>query len=64
MTSWTHLIRFLPVGESNICLGQLADTSRDIGENSYNGTPIFAFRIKGSLYNGEVTDEKLQVEKV
>ncbi len=64
MTSWTHLICFLPVAEDNICLGQLVDTTRDIGQDFLNGIPIFAFRIEGSIFDGRVTAERLQVKQV
>lgn len=64
MSSWTHLIRFQPVGDRTVCLGQLVDTSRDIGQDSLDGIPIFAFKIEGSLYDARITNEKLQVEKV
>lgn len=64
MAHWTHLIRFQPVRNQMICLGQLVDTSRDIGQDSLNGTPIFAYKIEGSLHDGRVTNEKLEVGKV
>jgi len=47
MPRWAHLIRFLAVEDGQFHLGQLADTSRDIGEDSFNGITIKAFRIEG-----------------
>lgn len=64
MAHWTHLIRFFAVEDGQIHLGQLVDTSRDIGEDSFNGVPIKAFRIEGSIHSGRVTEEVLQVKRV
>ena len=64
MTNWTHLIRFRPVGGGDVCLGQLVDPGRDVGQDSLSGTPIFAFKISGTIFDGQVTEEKLQVERV
>jgi 2-keto-4-pentenoate hydratase/2-oxohepta-3-ene-1,7-dioic acid hydratase in catechol pathway len=62
--SWTHLIRFVAKEDSNIYLGQLVDTLRDIGLDSFNGTPIKAYQIDGSIFDGKVTDKQLTVDRL
>lgn len=64
MPSWTHLIRFEAVEDGRVHLGQLVDTSRDIGLDSVAGTAIQAFRINGDIFNGTVTKQILTVSKV
>lgn len=64
MPYWTHLIRFVAVEDGETHLGQLVDSSRDIGEDSISGVPIKAFRIEGSIHGGRVTEEVLQVSRV
>jgi hypothetical protein len=64
MASWTHLIRFVAVEDDKTYLGQLVDTARDIGIDSLNGIPIYAFVVEGSIYSGRVTDRRLQIRKV
>jgi hypothetical protein len=64
MPIWTHLIRFVAVEDSRIHLGQLVDTSRDVGLDSVNGTKIEAYLINGSIFDGEVTDQILTVKQI
>lgn len=64
MAFWTHLIRFRAIGGDQIQLGQLVDTSRDVGQDSRNGIPMFAYKIIGSIFSGYVTKEILQVQEV
>lgn len=64
MSSWTHLIRFEAVEDGRVHLGQLVDTSRDIGLDSVEGTPIKAYRLNGDAFNGAVTKQVLTVSKV
>jgi len=64
MTSWTHLIRFVAVEDHEIHLGQLVDTSRDIGLDSFEGREIKAYLINGSIFNGEVTKHILTVKQL
>lgn len=64
MPSWTHLIRFIAVEDSQIHLGQLVDTSRDIGEDSVNNVDIAAFVIQGTIFDGKVTEHILHVKQV
>lgn len=64
MESWTHLIRFVAVEDGKIHLGQLADSTRDVGEDSRDGYPIYARLMKGSIYNGKVEETVLQVRQV
>ncbi|BCS23682.1 fumarylacetoacetate hydrolase family protein [Aspergillus puulaauensis] len=64
MPYWTHLIRFVAVEDGETHLGQLVDSSRDIGEDSISEVPIKAFRIEGSVHGGRVTEEVLQVSRL
>jgi hypothetical protein len=64
MPAWTHLIRFIAVEDGQIHLGQPVDTARDIGEDCFNGIPVKVFRIEGSIYAGDVTEEVLHVQRV
>ena len=64
MPAWTHLIRFIAVEDSRIHLGQLVDTSRDVGLDSVNGHKIEAYLINGTAFDGEVTDQVLTVRQL
>lgn len=64
MPSWTHLIRFIAVEDNLVHLGQLVDTSRDIGEDSVKGVQIAAYVINGTIYDGLVTDKVMHVKQV
>ncbi|OJZ82945.1 hypothetical protein ASPFODRAFT_700839 [Aspergillus luchuensis CBS 106.47] len=55
--SWTHLIRFIAVEDSQTHLGQLVDPTRDVGEDSVNGIDIAAYLINGDIFNGRVTSQ-------
>ncbi|CAI7580117.1 unnamed protein product [Penicillium pancosmium] len=63
MSAWTHLVRFVAVEDDQVHLGQLVDPTRDVGLDSTNGVPIYAFEIEGTIYNGKVTRNTLQVRK-
>ena len=64
MPSWSHLIRFVAVEDGCAHLGQLVDTTRDVGEDSVEGVKIQAFAVEGTVFDGQVTQEVLTVEKV
>ena len=64
MSSWTHLVRFVAVEDDQVHLGQLVDPTRDVGLDSTNGAPIYAFEVEGTVYNGIVTNNRLQVREV
>ena len=64
MPSWTHLIRFIAVEDSRVHIGQLVDTSRDVGLDSVEGTKTQAYLINGSIFDGEVTDQVLTVKQI
>ncbi|KAJ5756858.1 2-keto-4-pentenoate hydratase [Penicillium manginii] len=63
MSAWTHLVRFVAVEDDQIHLGQLVDPMRDVGLDSTDGVPIYAFEIEGTIYNGKVTSHTLQVRR-
>lgn len=64
MSTWTHLIRFVAVEDGHVHLGQLVDTTRDVGLDSVNSTEIKAFMVAGDIFNGTVTTHVLTVAKV
>ncbi|KAJ5096636.1 2-keto-4-pentenoate hydratase [Penicillium angulare] len=64
MSAWTHLVRFVAFEDDQVHLGQLVDPTRDVGLDSANGVPIYAFKIEGTMYNGKVTKTTLQVRKL
>lgn len=64
MPEWTHLIRFVALEDDQVHLGQLVDTSRDIGLDSVNGVEIKAYLITGDIFNGKVTKHIYTVKKV
>lgn len=64
MSAWTHLVRFVAVEDDQVHLGQLVDPTRDVGLDSNNGVPVYALEIEGTIYNGKVTENTLQVRKV
>ncbi|CAG7936883.1 unnamed protein product [Penicillium salamii] len=64
MPFWTHLIRFIAVEDSQVHLGQLVDTSRDVGRDSVDGIEIAAKIIEGTIFDGRVTDETMHVKQL
>ncbi|KAE8141780.1 2-keto-4-pentenoate hydratase [Aspergillus pseudotamarii] len=64
MPSWTHLVRFVASEDDQVHLGQLVDPTRDVGLDSINGIPIYAFKVEGTIYNGRVTETSLQVRQL
>ena len=64
MPNWTHLIRFVAVEDDQTYLGQLVDTSQDVGLDSFEGIDIKAFLITGDIFNGKVTQHVYTVKKV
>ncbi|KAJ5783015.1 2-keto-4-pentenoate hydratase [Penicillium paradoxum] len=64
MPSWTHLVRFIAVEDSQVHLGQLVDTTRDIGRDSINGVEIAVYVINGTAFDGHVTNEIMHVKQL
>jgi hypothetical protein len=64
MPRWTHLIRFRAVEDGQVHLGQLVDTSRDVGIDCLNDVEVKAFQINGDIFNGIVTNNVLTVDHV
>ncbi|KAJ5368567.1 Fumarylacetoacetase C-terminal-like protein [Penicillium cataractarum] len=64
MPSWTHLIRFIAVEDSQVHLGQLVDTTRDVGRDSVHGAEIAAYIVKGTIFDGRVTMEVMHVKQL
>lgn len=64
MPSWTHLIRFIAVEDNHTHLGQLVDTSEDVGLASVEGKTIKAYEIIGTIFDGEVTKTELTVKQL
>lgn len=55
MSKATHIIRFIANEDNRIHLGQLVDTSRDVGLDSFEGKEIKAYLINGSIFQPQVT---------
>ncbi|EXJ95773.1 hypothetical protein A1O1_00897 [Capronia coronata CBS 617.96] len=55
MSKATHIIRFIANEDNRIHLGQLVDTSRDVGLDSLEGKEIKAYLINGTIFTPEVT---------
>ncbi|KAK5789869.1 hypothetical protein VI817_008992 [Penicillium citrinum] len=64
MPFWTHLVRFIAVEDSQVHLGQLVDTTRDVGRDSADGVEIAVKVIEGTIFDGRVTDEVLHVKQL
>lgn len=65
MPSWTHLIRFVASEDNQPHLGQLVDTSVDVGLASLDEKDkIRAYLIQGTIFDGEVTNTILHVKNV
>jgi len=62
MSKPTHIIRFVANEDSRVHLGQLVDTSRDVGLDTVEGKTITAYEINGSIFDGEVTRNTLTVK--
>ncbi|KAL7908466.1 hypothetical protein GGI35DRAFT_470099 [Trichoderma velutinum] len=62
MPNWTHLIRFRAVEDGQVHLGQVIDTSRDVGIDCLNGVEVKALLINGDIFNGTVTNNILTVD--
>lgn len=64
MPAATHIIRFVAEEDTRIHIGQLVDTSRDIGLDSLEGKKIQAYLINGTIFDGEVTDQVYTVKQL
>lgn len=64
MPNWTHLIRCRAVEDGQVHLGQVIDTSRDVGIDCMNGVEVKAFLINGDIFTGTVTNNTLTVDHV
>lgn len=64
MPSWTHLIRFIATEDHEVHLGQLVDTTQDVGLSSLNNIEIKAYLIHGTIFNNVVTNHILTVKQV
>lgn len=64
MAKPTHIIRFIAKEDGRVHLGQLVDTSRDVGLDSVEGETIKAYEINGTIFNGDVTESQLTVQQL
>lgn len=64
MPEATHIVRFVAAEDNRIHVGQLVDTSRDIGLDSLEGRKVEAYLINGTIFNGEVTDKIYTVKQL
>jgi hypothetical protein len=64
MTKPTHIVRFIAHEDNRTHIGQLVDTSRDVGLDSFEGKEIKAYLINGTIFDGEVTDKVYTVKQL
>lgn len=64
MGNATHIIRFIANEDGRVHLGQLVDTSRDVGLDSLQGKKIEAYLINGSIFNADVTSHVYTVKQL
>ena len=62
--SWTHLIRFIADEDGQIHLGQLVDTTRDVGLDNLEGRVIKAYHIDGTVFDGIISDKIFSIKQV
>ncbi|PON28862.1 fumarylacetoacetate hydrolase domain-containing protein 2A [Trichoderma gamsii] len=62
--SWTRLIRFVAEEDGHIHLGQVDEDILDVGLAAFEGVPISAKLIEGSLYDGVVSDTTMTVKQL
>ncbi|PNY24204.1 Fumarylacetoacetate hydrolase domain-containing protein 2 [Tolypocladium capitatum] len=63
--NWTHLIRFISEEDGQIRLGEVdSKTYPDVGLAIVNGERVAAKLIKGSIYDGVVTDQTVHVARL
>ncbi|KAL2833547.1 hypothetical protein BJY01DRAFT_253436 [Aspergillus pseudoustus] len=61
---WTHLVRFVAVEDNHIHLGQVIDTSRDVGWDAFEGKEIAVYVIDGTIFDGRVTKQIMHVRQL
>lgn len=63
--SWTHLVRFISEDDGQIHLGEV-DSSRypDVGLAVWNKEKIAVKLVKGSIFDGIVTDTTMHIARV
>jgi hypothetical protein len=64
MPFWTHLIRFVANEDGQNHLGQLVDTTRDVGVDTFEGKRVEAYMIIGTIFEGQITKTILTVKYV
>jgi hypothetical protein len=60
----THIIRFVANEDNRTHIGQLVDTSRDVGLDSVDGKEIKAYKINGTIFDGEITKQVYTVKQL
>lgn len=64
MLKATHIIRFVAKEDGRVHLGQLVDTSRDVGLDSVDGVEISAYLINGSIFSPEISRHIYTVQRL
>jgi len=64
MAKATHIVRFVANEDNRIHLGQLVDTSRDVGLDSVEGRKIEVYLINGTIFAPEVTSHVYTVKQL
>ncbi|ODM22993.1 hypothetical protein SI65_00582 [Aspergillus cristatus] len=61
--NWTRLIRFIAEEDGQVHLGEV-DTNQDVGLALFNKEKVTAKLVTGSIFDGTVTDKRLQVAQL
>ncbi|KAF2768276.1 hypothetical protein EJ03DRAFT_364275 [Teratosphaeria nubilosa] len=65
MADWTHLVRFIAEEDGQIHLGQVDATQfPDVGIAIFEGKPVIANVVSGSVFDGVVTHQKMRVARL
>ena len=58
------MIRFVANEDHQIHIGQLVDTSRDVGLDTLEGRKVEAYEVIGTIFSGRITENVLTVKYV
>lgn len=63
--NWTHLVRFISEEDGQVHIGQVdAKEFPDVGLSIFNGEPVSCKVIKGSAFDGVVSNTTMRVARV
>ncbi|KAE8143230.1 hypothetical protein BDV38DRAFT_267224 [Aspergillus pseudotamarii] len=63
--NWTHLVRFISEEDGQIHLGEVDPSKHpDVGIATFNGERVAAKLVKGSIFDGTVTDTTVHIARL